>query len=80
MDDESIERVAERASALVPFADGLADAGLLDTARRVRIAACDLAEIVDALRAERAARTEIQVARDNCVEFLGRHAYDALRS
>lgn len=53
------------------------EAGFVTFARRGRVVAGDLLRTVDALRAERSARTAVQEARDAAVALLAERAYHA---
>jgi hypothetical protein len=70
---------ADRARALIAFTDGLEEAGLGETARRSRVVACDVLELVEALAAERSARKAAQENYQRCLIVLGRRADEALR-
>jgi hypothetical protein len=74
-----LDAAVARAHELIAFADGLEDAGLIDTAHRSRVVARDLTEIADQLRAERSARSAAQANYERCLNILGRQADDALR-
>lgn len=53
-------RARERAEHLMTFAAGLDDAGHPELARRARLAAYDVFELVDKLRSEQSVRRELQ--------------------
>ena len=61
-----------RAAELQVFAAGLDDGGHPETARRLRLAARDILDLVKALEAERSARRSIQEQRDTALVLLGK--------
>lgn len=59
---------AERARELVVFCDGISDLAP-DLARRSRIVASDIADLITMLKSERSARVSIQEARDRLTKL-----------
>jgi hypothetical protein len=75
------ETAADRARALITFADGLEASGaegIADYARRARTVADDLLRVLDALRAERSARVAMQKRCERQQELLGRRVLEAI--
>jgi hypothetical protein len=66
---------AGRARELVVFCDGAEEAGLVGYARRARVVARDVLELVVALEGERSARVAMQEARDQLQEIVGKGTY-----
>jgi hypothetical protein len=73
-----LDAAANQARDLITFADGLEDVGLIDTARRSRVVARDLLEIVDQLRDERSARQAAQKSYERCLNVIGKRADEAM--
>lgn len=65
-----LDACGERSRELVTFADGLDDAGMHDSARRLRLASYDVAELISWLRAERSARVAMQAKYQRCLDVL----------
>jgi hypothetical protein len=75
------ETAADRARALIVFADGLEASGAdgtVDYARRARAVADDLLRAIDALEAERSARRALQERCERQQELLGRRVLEAI--
>ena len=72
--DRELDQVEQRARALIVFADGVEEAGLVVYAQRARVVARDLLRVTAELRAERWARGGIQAERDRLRKMLGRSA------
>jgi hypothetical protein len=70
-----LDAAVARARDLIEFANGLDEAGLSETARRSRVVARDLLELVDELRAERSARRAAQTNYDRALAVIGRRGY-----
>lgn len=68
-----------RANRLLVFADGFEDAGHPELASRSRVVARDVLRLAEELEAERSTRQAMQSQRDEALEILGQHAYEALR-
>jgi hypothetical protein len=64
---------------LTAFANGLEEAGLTETARRVRLAAYDIQNLTQQLTAERSARIALQNRCETQQEIIGKNLYQALR-
>lgn len=79
LDEEGLGLIDQRARELRLFADGIADAGHPELARRAGLAATDLARLVEEVRAERAARTSIQAQHAEAMRLLGNRAAAAAR-
>ena len=66
---------AQRARALILFADGVEQAGWADYAQKARDVAHDLLKLADQLEAERSARGALQARCQELQELIGQAAY-----
>lgn len=79
MKDTEIDRARQDATSFIVFCDGLEEGGFAEYARRGRVVARGLLAALDALQAERSARTTLQERCEVQQELLARHAYEAIR-
>jgi hypothetical protein len=63
----------------IAFADGLEEAGLTETARRVRLLSHDIQTLIQQLTAERSARIALQKRCEIQQEILGKSLYRSVR-
>lgn len=67
-----------RAHELISFTEGLDEAGMHDTARRSRVVARDVLDLVVELRSERSGRVAMQANYKRCLDVLANRAGEQL--
>jgi HEPN domain-containing protein len=65
-----LDACAARAHELTTFANGLDDAGMHDSARRLRLSSYDVVELVEELRAEQSGRRAMQANYERALDVL----------
>jgi hypothetical protein len=69
-----LDTIEQRAREAISFGDGLEDGGMHQTARRLRLIARDVLELVPALKDERSGRMAMQANYKRCLDVLGQRA------